>query len=84
MGKTIDLFKKNRDTKGKFQAKIGTIKDRNNMDPTEAEEIKKRWQEYTEDYTKEIFTTQITTKRDHSPRARHPGVQSQVGLRKHY
>ena len=59
MGKTIDFFKKNRDTKGKFQAKIGTIKDRNKMDPTEAEDIK-RWQEYTEKYTKKILMIQIT------------------------
>ena len=84
MEKTIDLFKKIRYTKGIFHAKMGSIKDRNGTDLTEAEEIKKRWQEYTEDYTKEIFTTQITTKRDHSPRARHPGTQSQVGLRKHH
>ena len=48
MGKTRDLFKKTRDTKGTFQAKMGTIKDRNGMDLTEAEGIKKRWQEYTE------------------------------------
>ena len=47
--KTRDLFKKIRDTKGTFQAKIGTIKNRNGMDITEAEGIKKRWQEYTED-----------------------------------
>ena len=48
MGKTRDLFKKIRDTKGTFHAKMGWIKDRNGMDLTEAEEIKKRWQEYTE------------------------------------
>ena len=48
MGKTGDLFKKIRDTKGRFHAKMGTIKDRNSMDLTEAEDIKKRWQEYTE------------------------------------
>ena len=48
MGKTRDLFKKIRDTKGTFQAKMGSIKDRNGMDLTEAEDIKKRWQEYTE------------------------------------
>ena len=47
MGKTRDLFKKIRDTKGTFNAKMGTIKDRNGMDLTEAEDIKKRWQEYT-------------------------------------
>ena len=59
MGKTRDLFKKIRDTKGTFHAKMGSIKDRNGMDLTEAEDIKKRWQEYTK-HTKKIFTTQIT------------------------
>ena len=55
MGKTRDLFKKIRDTKGSFQAKMGTIKDRNGMDLTEAEDIKKRWQEYTEElYKKDL------------------------------
>ena len=49
MGKTRDLFKKIRDTKGTFHAKMGSIKDRNNMDLTEAEDIKKKWQEYTEE-----------------------------------
>ena len=48
MGKTRDLFKKSRDTKGTFHAKMSTIKDRNSMDLTEAEDIKKRWQEYME------------------------------------
>ena len=52
MGKTRDLFKNIRDTKGKFHAKIGTIQDRNGMDLTEAENIKKRWQEYTEELFK--------------------------------
>ena len=52
MGKTRDLFKKIRDTKGKFHAKIGTIQDRNGMDLTEAEDIKKRWKEYTEELYK--------------------------------
>ena len=52
MGKTRDLFKKRRDTKGTFHAKMGTIKDRNGMDLTEAEDIKKRWQEYTEELYK--------------------------------
>ena len=61
MGKTRDLFKKIRDTKGTFQAKMGLIKDRNVMDLTEAEDIKKRWQEYTEELYKTIFTTQIIT-----------------------
>ena len=60
MGKTRDLFKKIRDTKGTFHAKMGSIKDRNGMDLTEAEEIKKRWQEYTEELYKNIFMTQIT------------------------
>ena len=61
MGKTRDLFKKIRDTKGTFHAKVGTIKDRNGMDLTEAEDIKKRWQEYKKNYTKKIFMTQIIT-----------------------
>ena len=59
MGKTRDLFKKIRDTKGTFHAKMGSIKNRNGMDLTEAEDIKKRWQEYTEELYKKIFTTQI-------------------------
>ena len=58
MGRTRDPFKKIRDTKGTFHAKIGSVKDRNGMDLTEAEDTKKRWQEYTELY-KKIFTTQI-------------------------
>jgi len=62
MGKTRDLFKKIRDTKGTFHAKMGTIKGRNSMDLTEANNIKKRWQEYTEElYKKKILITQITT-----------------------
>ena len=60
MGKTRDIFKKIRDTKGTFYAKMGTIKDRSGKDLTEAEDIKKRWQECTETYTKKIFMTQIT------------------------
>ena len=52
MEKTRDLFEKIRDTKGTFHAKMGSIKDRNNMDQTEAEDIKKRWQEYTEELYK--------------------------------
>ena len=58
MGKTRDLFKKVRDTKGTFHTKMSTIKDRNGTDLTEAEDIKKKWQEYTE-LSKKIFTTQI-------------------------
>ena len=61
MGKTRDLFKKIRDTKGIFNAKIGSIKDRKGMNLTEAEDIKKRWQEYTEELSKNIFKTQIIT-----------------------
>ena len=61
MGKTRGLFKKIRDTKGTFHAKLGSIKDRNGMDLTEAEDIEKRWQEYTELYTKKVLMTQITT-----------------------
>ena len=60
MGKTRDLFKKIRDTMGTFHAKMGTIKDRYGMDLTEAEDIKNRWQEYTELYEK-MFMTQINT-----------------------
>ena len=54
MGKTRDLFKKIRDTKGTFQVKMGLIKDRNGMDLTESEDIKKRWQEYKELYKKDL------------------------------
>ena len=61
MGKTRDLFKKIRGNKGTFHAKMDTIKDRNGMDLTEAEDIKKRWQEYTEELFKKISMTQITT-----------------------
>ena len=56
MGKTRDLFHKIRETKGTFHAKMVSIKDRNGMDPTEAEDIKKRWQEYTEElYKKDLY-----------------------------
>ena len=61
MGKTRDLFKTIRDTKGTFHAKMSTIKDKNGMDLTEAHDIKKRWQEYKKNDTKKIFMTQITT-----------------------
>ena len=59
MGKTRDLFKKIRDTKGTFHAKMGSIKDSNGMNLTEADDIKKRWQENTEELYKKIFTTKI-------------------------
>ena len=61
IGKTRDLFKKIRATKGTFHAKMGTIKDKNGMELTEAEDIKRRWQEYTEELNKKIFTIQIIT-----------------------
>ena len=61
MRKTRDLFKKIRDTKGTFHAKMASIKGRNGVDLTEAEDIKKSWQEYTEELYKKIFMTQIIT-----------------------
>ena len=84
MGKTRDLFKKIRDTKGTFHAKMGSIKDRNSMDLTETNGIKKRWQEYTKELYKIFMTQIIMMVCDHSLRARHPGMWSQVGLRKHH
>ena len=70
---TRDLFKKIRDTKGTFHAKMGTIKERNGMDLTEAEDTK-RWQEYTEElYNKDLHDPDYQDC-DHSPRARHPGM----------
>ena len=74
MRKTRDLFKKIRDTKGTFHAKMGTIKDRNSMELTEAEDIKKRWQEYTEKPYKKDLHDPDNHDGDHSPRARHPGM----------
>ena len=87
MGKTQDLFKNIRDTKEIFHAKMGTIKNINSMDLTEAEDIKKRWQEYTEELYKKIFKAQITTMvciTHLESLTRHPGMQSQVSLRKHH
>ena len=84
MGKTRDLFKKIRDSKGTFHTKMGTIEYRNGMDLTEAEDIKKRWQEYTEELSKNNLNYPDSHKSDHSHRARHPGVQSQVGLMRHH
>ena len=76
MGKTRDHFKKIRDTKGTFHAKMGTIKDRNGMDLTEAEDIKKRRQEYTEELFKKKKDLHDSSSQwcDHSLRARHPGM----------
>ena len=85
MGKTRNLFKKIGDTKGIFHAKMGTVKDRNGMDLTEAEDIKKRWQEYTE----ELYKKDLHDPDNHNGMITHLqsailGVQSQVGLRKHH
>ena len=75
MGKTRDLFKKIRDTRGTFHAKMGSIKDRNGMDLTEAEDIKKRWQEYAEElYKKDLHDPDNQRWCDHSSRARHSGM----------
>ena len=74
MGKTRDLFKKIRDIKGTFQAKMGSIKDRNGMDLTEPEDIKKRWQEYTEELYKKDLHDPDNHNHNHSPRAKHPGM----------
>ena len=76
MGKTRTLFKKIRDTKGTFHAKMGKIKDRNGMDLTEAEDIKKRWKEYTEElYKKDLHDSDNQGyDHSHSPRVRHPGM----------
>ena len=86
MGKARELFKKIRDTKGTFHAKMGSIRDRNGMDLTEAEDIQKRWQEYTEElYKKDLHDPDnhdgVIT---HTPRARNPGMRSQLSLRKHH
>ena len=72
LGKTRDLFKNIGDTKGVFHAKMGLIKDRNGMDLTEAEDIEKRWQKYTEEMYKKDLHDQDN--HDHSPRTRHPGI----------
>ena len=74
-----------RDTKGTFHAKVGSIKDRNGMDLTEAEDIKMRWQEYTEViYNKDLHDQDSHDGVIHSPRTRHLGMQSQVDPRKHH
>ena len=87
IGKTRDLFKKIRDTKGTFHAKMGSIKDRNGMDLTEAEDMRRGGKYTQKNCTKKIFKTWIISLCDHpySPRARHPGMRrSQVRLRKHH
>ena len=82
MGKTRDLFKKIRATKGIFHAKMGTIKDRSGMDLTEAQDIKKRWQEHTE----ELYKKDLHNPGNNNGVITHlesdPGMQSQVGLSK--
>ena len=74
MGKTRNLFQKIRDTKGIFHGNMVLIKDRNGRDRTEAEDIKKRWQEYTEELYKKELHDPESRWCDHSPRARHPGM----------
>ena len=78
----LEISSRKLDTKGRFHAKMGSIKDRNGINLTEAEDIKKRWQEYTEELYKKCLHD--PDNHDHSPRARHPGMQSQVDLRKHH
>ena len=82
-GKTRDLFKKIRDTKGTFHAKMGSIKDRSGMDLTEAEDIKKRWQEYTE----ELYKKYLHDSDNHDGVITHlePDIlECEMGLRKHH
>ena len=75
LAKTRDLFKKIRDTKGTFHAKMGSIKDKNGMDLTEAEDITKRWQEYTEElYKKDLHNLDNHDGMITQPRVRHPGM----------
>ena len=75
MGKTRELFKKIRDIKGTFHAKMGPIKDRNAMNLSETENIKKRWQEYTEElYKKDLHDSDNHNGVITQPRARHPGM----------
>ena len=74
MGKTRHLFKKIRDIKGTFHAKMGTIKERNGMDLTETEDIKKRWQEYTELYKKDLHNQDSHNGVITPSRARHSGM----------
>ena len=84
MGKTRDLFKKMSDTRRTFHAKMGTIKDRNGMDLTQAEDIEKRWQQYTE----ELYKKDLNDPDNHKGLITHPDPDileySQVGLRKYH
>ena len=82
MGKTRDLFKKIRDSKAIFHAKMGSVRERNGMDLTEAEDIKKRWQEYTELYKKDLSDPD-----NHDGVITHPEpdiLECKMGLRKHH
>ena len=82
MGKTRDLFKKIRDSKGTFHAKMGSVKDRNGIDLTEAEDIKKRWQEYTEElYKKDLQFSSVTQS---CPTLCNPMSHSTLGLPVHH
>ena len=74
MGKTTDLFKKIRDARETFHAKMGTIKDRNDIDLTEEKILRRGGKNTQKNCTKKIFTTQISRCCDHSPKARHPGM----------
>ena len=82
MGKTRDLFKKIRDTKGTFHAKMGTINNRSGMDLTEAEDIKKRWEEYTEQYKEDLHDPDnhdgVITHLETEP------LECEAGLKKHH
>ena len=84
MGKTRDLFKKIRDTKGTFHAKMGAVKDRNDMDLTEEEDIKTGWQEYTKLYKKGLHDSDNHNGVITHLGPRHPGMQSQVDFRKYH
>ena len=82
MGKSRDFFKKIRDTKGTFHAKIGTIKGKNGKYLTEADKIKKKWQEYTEELYKKVLMTQITS--GVNTHLEPNILECQVGLRKYH
>ena len=84
MGKTRDLLKKIRDNKGTFHAKMGSIKDRNGMDLTEAEDIKKRWHEYTELYKRDLRHPDNLNGVITDLEPENHGMWSQVGLKKHH
>ena len=84
MGKSRNLFKEIGDIKGTFHARMGTIKDRNDKDIVKAKEIKKRWQEYTEELYKKDLNDPDNYNGVITPRARHPGMWSQMRFKKHH